>query len=176
MVTNSRATVETDANVLFVCLGNICRSPSAEGVFRHRVERAGLGARIRVDSAGTGDWHVGRPPDSRAIAAARARGYDISPLRARQVRRSDFAHFDWILAMDRSNLTALQALRPAGYRGHLGLFLELAPELGIAEVPDPYYGGQVEFVRMLDLIERASDSVLAMVCDRLARAAGEDSR
>jgi protein-tyrosine phosphatase len=171
-MTSPAATVQSDVKVLFVCLGNICRSPCAEGVFRHRVERAGLGARIHVDSAGTGDWHVGRPPDTRAIAAARARGYDLTPLRARQVRRSDFAHFGWILAMDRSNLTALKALRPPDYAGHLGLFLELAPDLGTAEVPDPYYGGHLDFVRMLELIERASDTLLARVCEDLARGAG----
>jgi len=160
---------ETTLGVLFVCLGNICRSPTAEGVFRHAVARAGLGARIRVDSAGTGDWHIGRPPDRRAIAAARERGYDLSDLRARQVRRSDFTRFDWVLAMDRTNLVALHTLRPAGYRGHLGLFLELAPALGVVEVPDPYFGGHLDFVRMLDLIENASERLLLQVQDRLAR-------
>jgi len=157
----------SEAHVLFVCLGNICRSPTAEGVFRTTVTRAGLAERIRVDSAGTGDWHVGRPPDSRAIAAARDRGYDLTDLRARQVRRGDFAQFDWILAMDRSNLTALKALRPPAYGGHLGLFLELAPELGVAEVPDPYYGGAPDFVRMLDLIERASEALILQLQARL---------
>lgn len=153
--------------VLFVCLGNICRSPTAEGVFRAAVTRAGLAEAIRVDSAGTGDWHVGRPPDTRAIAAAGSRGYDLSALRARQVRRSDFARFDWILAMDRSNLTALKALRPPAYDGHLGLFLDLAPELGVAEVPDPYYGGAPHFLRMLDLIEHASETLILQLQDRL---------
>jgi protein-tyrosine phosphatase len=168
-MTDHDPTVRPDAHVLFVCLGNICRSPTAAGVFRTTVARAGLAARIHVDSAGTGDWHVGRPPDSRAIAAARDRGYDITGLRARQVRRSDFARFDWILAMDRSNLTALKALRPRDFTGHLGLFLELAPELGIAEVPDPYFGGSPDFVRMLDLIERASEILILHLRDRLGR-------
>src|SRR4249920_1700362 len=118
--------------VLFVCLGNICRSPTAEGVLRTYVARAGLAAQVHVDSAGTGNWHVGLPPDNRAITAARDRGHDLSGLRARQVRRSDFSRFDWILAMDRANLAALKSLRPPAYAGHLGLYLELAPELGIA--------------------------------------------
>jgi protein-tyrosine phosphatase len=154
--------------VLFVCLGNICRSPTAEGVFRTNVARAGLATRIHVDSAGTGDWHIGRPPDSRAIAAARNRGYDLTGLRARQVRRSDFSRFDWILAMDRANLTALKALRPPAYAGHLGLFLDLAPESGIAEVPDPYCGGPPDFERMLDLIERASEALTRHLQGRLS--------
>ena len=162
--------------VLFVCLGNICRSPTAAGVFADAVARAGLAARIHVDSAGTGDWHVGRPPDTRAIAAARDRGYDLSGLRARQVRRSDFSRFDWILAMDRANLTALKALRPPAYAGHLGLFLELAPELGIAEVPDPYYGGAPDFVRMLDLIERASEALILHLQGRLGLRADDVGR
>jgi protein-tyrosine phosphatase len=165
-----------EAQVLFVCLGNICRSPTAEGVFRVAVARAGLDARIRVDSAGTGDWHVGRPPDRRAIEAARARGYDLSGLRARQVRRSDFAHFDWILAMDRTNLVALTALRPPAYAGHLGLFLDVAPGLGVVEVPDPYYGGAPDFVRMLDLIEQASVALVARVQASLAARVDENRR
>jgi protein-tyrosine phosphatase len=165
-----------DAHVLFVCLGNICRSPTAEGVFRTVVARAGLDARIRVDSAGTGDWHVGRPPDRRAIDAARLRGYDLTGLRARQVRRSDFAQFGWILAMDRANLAALKALRPVGYAGHLGLFLDVVPALGVAEVPDPYYGGATDFVRMLDLIEQASEALVLRVESALAARAGRGVR
>src|SRR6478609_10576245 len=96
--------------VLFVCLGNICRSPTAEGVFRHTIAQAGLASHFHVDSAGTGDWHVGNPPDRRAIAAARRRGYDLTPLRGRQVEVADFRRFGWILAMDRYNLRALNAL------------------------------------------------------------------
>jgi protein-tyrosine phosphatase len=157
-----------DAQVLFVCLGNICRSPTAEGVFRGAVERAGLAARVRVDSAGIGDWHVGEPPDRRAIAAARERGYDLSRLRGRQVARADFGEFDWILAMDRSNLRALQALRPPDYAGHLGLFLDLAPQLGRSEVPDPYYGGAADFAHVLDLVEQASEALVERVRLRLS--------
>jgi protein-tyrosine phosphatase len=158
-----RHRVEPATQVLFVCMGNICRSPTAEGVFRHTVARAGLAHAIGADSAGTGDWHVGAPPDRRAIQAARRRGYDLTALRARQVVPADFARFDWILAMDRSNLRALESLRPPEYRGHLGLFLQFAPELGVEEVPDPYYGGPEGFEQVLDLIERASGGLVAHV-------------
>ncbi len=116
-----------DSSVLFVCLGNICRSPTAEAVFRERAARAGLAQRIVVDSAGTGDWHVGRPPDRRAIAHAAKRGYDLTPLRARQVAPGDFDRFRWILAMDEANLRDLRALRPRAHHGHLGLFLPRTP-------------------------------------------------
>jgi protein-tyrosine phosphatase len=149
-----------ETSVLFVCLGNICRSPTAEAVFRHRATRAGLGAKVTVDSAGTGDWHVGHPPDRRAILHAARRGYDLSPLRARQVRVEDFERFGWILAMDRGNLRELTALRPEGFRGHLALFLDIAPAIGVSEVPDPYYGGNEGFERVLDLVEQASDALL----------------
>jgi protein-tyrosine phosphatase len=147
--------------VLFVCLGNICRSPTAEGVFRQRVARAGLADRIHIDSAGTGDWHVGHPPDHRAIAAARRRGYDLSTLRARQVNAADFERFGWILAMDRTNLRALHALRPPGFAGHLGLFLDFVPDDALDEVPDPYYAGPEAFDHVLDLAERGSEALLA---------------
>ena len=175
-MTEAAPATRAEAQVLFVCLGNICRSPTAEGVFRAAVVRAGLDARIRVDSAGTGDWHVGRAPDRRAVEAARLRGYDLTGLRARQVRRSDFAHFDWILAMDRANLAALEALRPPSYAGHLGLFLDVAPALGVAEVPDPYYGGAPDFVRMLDLIEQASAALVVRLQTALACRAGDPGR
>ena len=155
--------------VLFVCLGNICRSPTAEGVFRAAAERAGMAQHVRIDSAGTGDWHIGEPPDRRAIAAARERGIELAHLRARQVERADFARFDWILAMDCSNLAALDAMRPDSYRGHLGLFLDFAPELGVAEVPDPWSGGPHAFARVLDLVERASEALLAQVRAGLSR-------
>ncbi len=141
--------------VLFVCLGNICRSPTAEVVFRATAVRAGM-KRLHVDSAGTGEWHVGNPPDWRAIEHAARRGYELSHLRARQVAAADFARFDYILAMDRDNLAALAALRPATFAGHLGLFLDGAPDLGIREVPDPYDGEPEAFERVLDLVEAAS--------------------
>lgn len=147
--------------ILFVCLGNICRSPTAEAVFRARAQRAGLASRLRIDSAGTGDWHVGSPPDYRSIAHAAKRGYDLTRLRARQVARDDFAAFDWILAMDRAVLATLERMRPEGSPGHLGLFLDLAPHLGRREVPDPYDGGEDVFETVLDLVEAASDAFVA---------------
>jgi low molecular weight protein-tyrosine phosphatase len=149
--------------VLFVCMGNICRSPTAEGVFRAIAEREGWTRRLRVDSAGTHDYHVGEPPDSRAIASALRRGYDIRKLRARQVEPRDFSRYDWILAMDSGNLRQLSEMRPQQFAGHLGLLLELAPELGVRDVPDPYYGGPEKFERILDLLEPASEALLARI-------------
>ncbi|GIX29600.1 MAG: phosphotyrosine protein phosphatase [Porticoccaceae bacterium] len=146
--------------VLFVCLGNICRSPTAEGVFERLAAEAGLAHRLRVDSAGTGPWHVGKPPDPRAVAAARARGYEIGHLRARQVEPADFERFDYLLAMDRHNLAALEAFKPPGFTGHLGLFLDFAGVRGLEEVPDPYGGGPAGFERVLDLIERGAEGLL----------------
>jgi protein-tyrosine phosphatase len=168
MTRNSDTTPDADASVLFVCLGNICRSPTAEGVFRAAVAQQEWGSRIRVDSAGTGDWHVGSPPDRRAIQAARRRGYDLTPLRARQVGVDDFERFGWIVAMDRANLRALEALRPPQYAGHLGLFLDFAPDAGLDEVPDPYYGGLEGFDRVLDLVEVASAGLLERLRQRMS--------
>jgi protein-tyrosine phosphatase len=147
--------------ILFVCLGNICRSPTAEVVLRTRARRAGLDQRLLVASAGTGDWHVGMPPDRRAIAHASKRGYDLSVVRARQIARPDFDRFDWILAMDQANLRDLRLLRPPQFAGRLGLFLDFAPHLGLRDVPDPYYGASLHFERVLDLVEQASDGLLA---------------
>jgi len=146
--------------VLFVCLGNICRSPTAHGVFQHKVNAAGLDHRVLVDSCGTGDWHAGEPPDARASAAAALRGYGLNELRARQVVKSDFERFDFILAMDEANLEVLRALAPASYRGQLGLFLDFAPNVSFSEVPDPYYGGDHGFDDVLDLVEAASEGLL----------------
>ncbi len=154
------------AAVLFVCLGNICRSPTAEGVFRAALEQVGMADRIVADSAGLGDWHVGSPPDRRAIQAAQRRGYDLTKLRARRVEATDFARFGWILAMDRAILRELEELRPGEFTGHLGLFLDLAPELGVHEVPDPYYGGQEGFERVLDLVEAASGRLIERLRQR----------
>ncbi len=145
--------------VLFVCLGNICRSPSAQGVFERRLRDRGLAERFEVDSAGTGDWHVGNPPDRRAIAAARKRGYEIAGLRARQVSVADFQRFDLILAMDQSNLSNLQRLVPAGARARTELFMHFAPGLPV-EVPDPYYGGDDGFEQVLDMLEQAADGLI----------------
>ncbi|MFC2966511.1 low molecular weight protein-tyrosine-phosphatase [Acidimangrovimonas pyrenivorans] len=145
------------SRILFVCLGNICRSPSAEGVFRALSEEAGKA--LEIDSCGTGDWHVGKAPYGPAIAAAAARGYDLTPLRARQLDVADFDHFDLILAMDEANRADIEALRPAGNRTPVRLFLDYAPETGVAEVPDPYYTR--DFDAALDLVEAASRGLLA---------------
>lgn len=147
--------------VLFVCLGNICRSPTAEAVFRQLVARADTRLAIEIDSAGIGDWHIGEPPDRRAQAAARRRGVDMSTIRARQFVHEDFALFDLILAMDRQNLAELRRRAPAQYRERVRLFLEFAPELETHDVPDPYYGGEAGFEQVLDLTEQAARGLLA---------------
>ena len=152
-----------DANatsVLFVCMGNVCRSPTAEGVTRQRAQARGMDREVFVESAGTGAWHVGEAPDRRAVSHAAKRGYDLSALRARQVCEADFSRFHYIFAMDRQNLKALQAMRPPAYAGHLGLFLEMVPSLELREVPDPYFGGAAGFEHVLDLIEAASEGLL----------------
>lgn len=145
--------------VLFVCLGNICRSPTAHGVFQQVLVNAGVDCQIGVDSAGTAGYHIGAAPDPRSVAAARTRGYDLSELRARQVDVGDFERFDYILAMDQSNLDNLQRIRPADFSGHLGLFLDFA-QAAEREVPDPYYGGRDGFDYVLDLAEDASHGLL----------------
>lgn len=152
--------------ILFVCLGNICRSPTAEGVLREKLRAAGLEQLVEVDSAGTGDWHVGKAPDQRTRQAARQRGYALDELRARQVGRPDFQRFDLILAMDQSNLADLQRMRPAGASAEVDLFLRRY-ELAVTEVPDPYYGGAGGFEQVLDLIEQACDGLLLEIRGRL---------
>jgi protein-tyrosine phosphatase len=147
--------------VLFVCLGNICRSPLAEGVFRDRVARAGLIETIQIDSAGTHAYHVGDPPDPRAQEAALQRGIDIGMLRGRKAVRRDFEAFDYILAMDRENHANLLAICPRGQEHKLRLFLEFAPNRPEEEVPDPYYGGAHGFERVLDMVDEASRGLLA---------------
>lgn len=146
--------------VMFVCLGNICRSPTAHGVFQSLVEQRGMRATVQVESSGTGDWHVGQAPDVRATQEAKNRGYDLSKLRAQQVVPQDFHLFDYILAMDKSNLADLQAMRPAESRAHLALFLSYSPEDETKEVPDPYYGGDAGFGGVFDMIVRASEGLL----------------
>lgn len=148
------------ARILFVCMGNICRSPTAEGVFREMAARAGLQSLVQADSAGTHDYHVGNPPDTRAQLHAMRRGYDLSQLRARQVRASDFTDFDLILAMDHANLNALQRVCPEESRHRIRLFLEYAPQWETDEVPDPYYGGDRGFERVLDMVEDAARGLL----------------
>lgn len=153
--------------VLFVCMGNICRSPIAEGVFRRLLEQEGLSERVDVDSAGTHDYHLGKPPDARAQRAAQQRGVRLSELRARQARAEDFRRFDYVLAMDRENLRLLSALCPQGYEQRLGLLMDFAPELRVREVPDPYYGGSNGFDQVLDLIEAAVAGLLDDIRRRL---------
>ena len=141
-------------------MGNICRSPTAEGVFRRMVEEAGLAGKILVDSAGTHDYHIGAAPDKRTQAAAAQRGYDLSRLRGRQVSRADFTQFDYILAMDAENLADLHRLRPPPHEGKVGLFLEYARHCKLREVPDPYYGGAQGFAHVLDLVEDGAAGLL----------------
>lgn len=148
--------------VLFVCLGNICRSPSAEGVFRRLLEARGLSHRVEVDSCGIGPWHVGKAPDPRAQEAATRRGVDLSGLRARQLAADDFDRFDLLLAMDHDNLEAIEAQRPPHSRVPARLFLEYAGHPDRA-VPDPYFGGDRGFDEVLDLIEAASRGLLEEV-------------
>lgn len=154
------------ARVLFVCLGNICRSPTAEGVMRKLLDDHGLAGRIEVDSAGTHAYHVGEPPDRRAAAAAARRGIDLSALRGRRVEPSDFHRFDYILAMDRENLSNLLAIAPPGQESKARLFLEFGTQRSITEVPDPYYGGADGFDRVLDLIEDAAQGLLRDIRDK----------
>jgi protein-tyrosine phosphatase len=146
--------------ILFVCLGNICRSPTAEAVFRHLLANVASDLEIEVDSAGIGSWHIGEPPDERAQAAARRRGFEMGELRARQIVREDFERFDLILAMDRENLAELRKRSPPQFRERVRLFLEYAPDLGEEEVPDPYYGGEAGFEAVLDLAEQAARGLL----------------
>ena len=153
--------------ILFVCMGNICRSPTAEGVFRHYVKAAGLERRIVIDSAGTGDWHVGAPPDYRACDAAANRGYDLSALRARQVSRKDFAEFDYILAMDHENLRTLTRWCPPEHLHKVKLFTEYC-DSGACAVPDPYGGGPQGFEHVLDLVEAAAQGLLRHLQKELA--------
>lgn len=146
--------------VLFVCTGNICRSPTAEAVFRRFVEQAGLAGRIGMDSAGTHGYHIGEPPDPRTRAAASARGYDLSRLRARPIAREDFHRFDLVLAMDRDHHTILARFAPPGAGHKLRMLMEFARRSGVDEVPDPYYGGPDGFELVLDLVEDAAEGLL----------------
>ena len=147
-------------SVLFVCMGNICRSPTAEGVFRHFVNEAGLAERIEIDSAGTHAYHIGEPPDRRATAAAERRGVSLSEIRARRVCDEDFERFDHIIAMDEDNQMRLLDQAPNEHRSKVALFLSFA-SVNETEVPDPYYGGGAGFERVLDLVEEASRGLLA---------------
>ena len=172
-MTSSEVRIEPSPHpaVLFVCTGNICRSPLAEGVFRRFVEQVGLSDRVFIDSAGTGDSQVGQPPDPRALIAAARRGYELPRRRARQFLVQDFKRFDWILAMDKVNLRELQALRPSSYSGHLGLLLGMAGRPGPTEIPDPYHGSIWEFEHVIELVEQGAEGLLAAVRNDLKRGA-----
>lgn len=149
--------------VLFVCMGNICRSPTAEGVFRHLVTQAGVQEHFHIDSAGTHVYRVNNPPDPRAQRAALEGGVDISSQRARQVETSDFEDFDHVLVMDRQNYDTLMFVCPKPHSHKVKLFLDFAPHLKTREVPDPYYGGERGFERVLDMVEEACRGFLASV-------------
>jgi low molecular weight protein-tyrosine phosphatase len=151
----------TTFRLLFICLGNICRSPMAEGVFRRVIEEEGLADRFEIDSAGLGDWHVGQAPDDRAQAAAQSRGLDISGQSARQVQQEDFARFDLLLVMDRSNYGELKRRAPKAAHGKIRYFLDYAPHVGTKDVPDPFFGGAEGFDHALDLIEEAAHGLVA---------------
>lgn len=151
-------------SVLFICLGNICRSPTAEGIFLKRIAESEL--KVRVDSAGTGGWHVGNPPDARMQKAAKSRGYDLSDLRARQITKEDCQSFDYIIAMDNENLRNIKRLCNNS-KAEIKLFLDYAKSNQI-EVPDPYYGGADGFDVVIDLIEDASQGLLAEIETKLA--------
>jgi protein-tyrosine phosphatase len=156
--------------VLFVCMGNICRSPTAQGVFEAMVVAAGLSKRILVDSAGTHAYHIGKPPDTRASRAAARRGLDLTGQRARRVESADFTRFDYVLAMDSSNLDDLLSMCPQEHRQKVRLFLEFAAPAGRTDVPDPYYGGEQGFERVLDLVEEGASALLEDIRSRLGEA------
>ncbi|MGY6129030.1 low molecular weight protein-tyrosine-phosphatase (plasmid) [Paraburkholderia strydomiana] len=159
-------------SICFVCLGNICRSPTAEGVMRRLVEEAKLGERILIDSAGTGDWHIGQAPDERAQHAARGRGYDLAALRGRQIAGIDFDRFDLLIAMDDKNVAALRQVCPPDQRDKIRLLMEFVPETdarwgGAREVVDPYFGGAEGFEQVLDQCEAACRGLIAALRPQL---------
>lgn len=155
--------MSNQVSVLFVCLGNICRSPTAEGVFRHLVEEAGLSDKIRIDSAGTGDWHIGKAPDERMQAAVLSRGYDLSSLRARQIQAEDLDAFDYVLVMDKQNQADVEDLvSELEQMDKIRLLLSFNPS-AITEVPDPYYGGESGFHQVIDLVESACKRLLVQL-------------
>lgn len=153
--------------VLFVCMGNICRSPTAQGVFRKLLQQEGLEEIIETDSAGTHAYHAGEPPDRRAQVTALRRGIDLSDLRARRVESEDFSDFEYVLAMDQDNYHSLAQICPRGAEPKLMLLMDFAPHLRTREVPDPYYGGSSGFERVFDMVEAASEGLLADIRRRL---------
>lgn len=152
--------------VLFVCMGNICRSPTAEGVFRHVVNQADLSDKIHIDSAGTHAYHVGNPPDARAQETARRRNIDLSSQRARKVQANDFHQFDYVICMDHNNHADLEHICPVGQEERLSLFLDFATQYNETEVPDPYYGGAQGFEHVFDMVEDASRGLLSAIKDK----------
>lgn len=163
---------QAELRVLMVCMGNICRSPTAEGVMRARLQRAGLAQRVQVDSAGTHGYHTGEAPDARAIRHAAQRGYELAGLRARPVAPEDFQRFDWLLAMDEDNLAWLQRQAPAGKAAQIELLMPCARRhADVRVVPDPYYGAAAGFDHVLDLVEDACDGLLLRVQARLVSGA-----
>lgn len=153
-------------------MGNICRSPTAEGVFRHLLREKKLEASVEVDSAGTHGYHIGEPPDSRAQRVAARRGYDLSSLRARKIAPRDMDHFDLVLAMDRNCLEAIRLICPPARSGRLGLFMDFAQRFDEGEVPDPYYGAGEGFEHVLDMVEDASQGLIVMIQARSAQESG----
>lgn len=152
--------VERPVKVLFVCMGNICRSPTAQGVFRKLLEVQGLDRVVETDSAGTHAYHVGEPPDRRAQETAVRRGVDLSDLRARRIASDDFEYFDYVLAMDQDNYHSLSSVCPPADRRKLMLFMDFAPHLRNREVPDPYYGAAGGFEQVFDMVEAAAEGLL----------------
>lgn len=153
--------------LLIVCLGNICRSPVAEGVLRARIAASSVAGQVELDSAGTGDWHVGQPPDRRSIANAAEHGVDISGLRARQLAASDYSEFDWLLCADRANLRDVRARAPRGARARSALLLDWCGQETEGEVPDPYTGGPAQFEHVFQLLDRAADGAIARLREEL---------
>ena len=147
-------------SVLFVCLGNICRSPTAHGVFEQLLRDSGLSNSVTVDSCGTGDWHLDHAPDKRAQLTAKQHGFNLSHLRSRLICQADFCRFEYILVMDKNNLRDVLALCPEQYKYKCQLFLDFAKELGIQEVPDPYYGGDDGFEKVINMIKVASQNLI----------------
>ena len=147
--------------ILIVCMGNICRSPMAEGLLRHKIERAGMAERVQLDSAGTGPWHAGHPPDPRAIAVCSEHGIDIAGLRGRQIASGDFAVHDWVLCADRHNLHELQAMAPRTAQPRIALMLAWAGLGATSEIPDPYTGSLADFRSVYTLLNHATELMLA---------------
>ncbi len=160
---------ERTTSVLFVCTGNICRSPTAEGVFRHMARRRGVAERILIDSAGIIDFHAGEPPDPRAVEHAARRGYDLTDLRARQLTLADYHNFDRILAMDRTHLRELKGEAPKGTLGRIARFLDYSEAWRGQDVPDPYYGEARGFEEVLDMVEEASSRLLEAIVAEISR-------